>query len=139
MDRYESGQFSCWMTQQRAWISIPAGKFTRFYGHVLKEGMTVVLSSSDSQEFLDISDRIYVFYEGEVSGMLSGDCKNAERLVACMMGMSWMPRITEGAVNSMEHSKQVTLAGSGRTPAFTGFILFDCVDAQCGHAGIIIR
>lgn len=53
-----------------------------------EEGMTVILSSSDSQELLDISDRIYVFYEGRVSGMLSGDCKNAERLVACMMGMS---------------------------------------------------
>jgi ribose transport system ATP-binding protein len=53
-----------------------------------EEGMTVILSSSDSQELLDISDRIYVFYEGKVSGMLSGDCKNAERLVACMMGMS---------------------------------------------------
>jgi ribose transport system ATP-binding protein len=52
------------------------------------EGMTIILSSSDSEELLEISDRIYVFYEGKVSGMLSGASKNAERLVAYMMGMT---------------------------------------------------
>ena len=52
------------------------------------EGMTVLISASDTDELLAISDRIYVFYEGKVSGMLAGDAKNAENLVACMMGMS---------------------------------------------------
>lgn len=52
------------------------------------DGMTVVMSASDTDELLAIADRIYVFYEGKVSGMLTGENKNAERLVACMMGMS---------------------------------------------------
>lgn len=52
------------------------------------DGMTVIISSSDSEELLDISDRIYVFYEGSISDMLSGDCKTADRLVAAMMGMN---------------------------------------------------
>jgi len=51
------------------------------------EGMTVIISSSDNEELLDISDRIYVFYEGSVSDVLSGDGKTADRLVAAMMGM----------------------------------------------------
>ncbi len=59
---------------------------------ILKEcascGMTVVMSASDTDELLAIADRIYVFYEGKVSGMLAGEQKNAERLVACMMGLT---------------------------------------------------
>lgn len=53
-----------------------------------KDGMTVIMSASDTDELLAIADRIYVFYEGKVSGMLSGESKNAQRLVACMMGMT---------------------------------------------------
>lgn len=52
------------------------------------EGMTVVISSSESEELLEISDRVYLFYEGRVSGMLSGTSKTPERLVAAMMGMT---------------------------------------------------
>ena len=52
------------------------------------EGMTILISASDTDELLAISDRIYVFYEGRISGMLAGDAKNAENLVACMMGMT---------------------------------------------------
>jgi len=51
-------------------------------------GMTVIISSSDSEELLEISDRIYVFYEGSVSDVLSGEGKTADRLVAAMMGMN---------------------------------------------------
>jgi ABC-type sugar transport system ATPase subunit len=50
--------------------------------------MTVIISSSDSEELLDISDRIYVFFEGNVSDVLSGAGKTADRLVAAMMGMN---------------------------------------------------
>jgi ABC-type sugar transport system ATPase subunit len=50
--------------------------------------MTVIISSSDSEELLDISDRIYVFFEGNVSDVLSGSGKTADRLVAAMMGMN---------------------------------------------------
>jgi ABC-type sugar transport system ATPase subunit len=53
-----------------------------------EQGMTVIISSSDSEELLDISDRIYVFYEGYVSDVLSGAGKTADRLVAAMMGMN---------------------------------------------------
>jgi len=52
------------------------------------EGMTVIISSSDNEELLDICDRIYVFYEGSVSDVLSGGGKTADRLVAAMMGMN---------------------------------------------------
>jgi ABC-type sugar transport system ATPase subunit len=53
-----------------------------------EDGMTVILSSSENDELLDIADRIYVFYEGRVSGMLSGNTKTPERLVAAMMGIT---------------------------------------------------
>ena len=52
------------------------------------EGMSIIISSSDHQELLDISDRIYVFYEGSISDELRGDHKTADRLVAAMMGMN---------------------------------------------------
>lgn len=51
-------------------------------------GMTVILSSSESDELLDLADRIYVFYEGRVSGVLAGANKTPERLVAAMMGLT---------------------------------------------------
>lgn len=52
------------------------------------EGMTVIISSSESEELLSVSDRIYVFYEGTVSAVLAGDNKTPEALVAAMMGMT---------------------------------------------------
>ena len=52
------------------------------------DGMTVIISSSESDELLSISDRIYVFYEGCVSAMLTGPTKTPELLVAAMMGMT---------------------------------------------------
>lgn len=51
-------------------------------------GMAVIISASDTDELMDIADRIYVFYEGTVSGMLAGENKTHEHLVACMMGVS---------------------------------------------------
>lgn len=52
------------------------------------EGMTVIISSSESEELLSVSDRIYVFYEGAVSAVLAGENKTPEALVAAMMGMT---------------------------------------------------
>jgi ribose transport system ATP-binding protein len=52
------------------------------------EGMTVIISSSENDELLDIADRVYLFYEGRVSGVLSGTSKTPERLVAAMMGLT---------------------------------------------------
>ena len=51
------------------------------------DGMTVMISSSENEELLELADRVYIFYEGRVSGMLSGESKTPERLVAAMMGM----------------------------------------------------
>ena len=51
------------------------------------DGMTVMISSSENEELLELADRLYVFYEGRVSGVLSGATKTPERLAAAMMGM----------------------------------------------------
>jgi len=50
-------------------------------------GMTVIISASDTEELLNISDRIYVFYEGKVAAELAGETKTAEHLVSAMMGV----------------------------------------------------
>jgi len=53
-----------------------------------EKGMTVIISSSENEELMEISDRIYVFYEGEVSGVLEKGDMSLERLVAAQMGMT---------------------------------------------------
>lgn len=53
-----------------------------------EDKMTVIYSSSENEELLLIADRIYVFYEGRVSGVLSGANKTMEKLVAAQMGMT---------------------------------------------------
>ena len=53
-----------------------------------EEGMTVIVSSSEYEELFDIADRIYVFYEGRVTGMLAGENRTEELLVAAMMGIT---------------------------------------------------
>ncbi|MDR3336680.1 MAG: sugar ABC transporter ATP-binding protein [Treponema sp.] len=59
---------------------------------ILKEctsgGMCALYSSSDNEELLEISDRIYVFYEGRISAELRGDERLEERLVAAMLGLT---------------------------------------------------
>ncbi|MDR0399789.1 MAG: sugar ABC transporter ATP-binding protein [Treponema sp.] len=51
-------------------------------------GMCALYSSSDNEELLEISDRIYVFYEGRISACLRGDERREERLVAAMLGLT---------------------------------------------------
>jgi ABC-type sugar transport system ATPase subunit len=59
---------------------------------ILKEcaetGMCALYSSSDNEELLEISDRIYVFYEGKISAELRGESRTEERLVAAMFGLT---------------------------------------------------
>ena len=59
---------------------------------ILKEctasGMCALYSSSDNEELLGISDRIYVFYEGRISACLTGEDRTEERLVAAMLGLT---------------------------------------------------
>jgi ABC-type sugar transport system ATPase subunit len=51
-------------------------------------GMCALYSSSDNEELLSISDRIYVFYEGAISAELAGGGLVEERLVAAMLGLN---------------------------------------------------
>ncbi len=51
-------------------------------------GMSVIYVSSDNEELLEISDRIYVFYEGQISAELSGAHRTEEKLVAAMLGIN---------------------------------------------------
>jgi ABC-type sugar transport system ATPase subunit len=59
---------------------------------ILKEctaaGMCALYSSSDNEELLEISDRIYVFYEGRISACLQGEARSEEQLVAAMLGLT---------------------------------------------------
>ena len=50
--------------------------------------MSIIYVSSDNEELLDISDRIYVFYEGRISAELAGDDRTEEKLVAAMLGIA---------------------------------------------------
>ena len=59
-----------------------------FLRRATQSGMTVVMVSSDNVELLDVSDRIYVFYEGNIHAVLTGEDRTEEKLVSAMMGMS---------------------------------------------------
>jgi ABC-type sugar transport system ATPase subunit len=67
---------------------------------ILKEctvaGMCALYSSSDNEELLAISDRIYVFYEGRISACLTGEDRTEERLVAAMLGLTAHPGASGG-------------------------------------------
>lgn len=51
-------------------------------------GMSIIYVSSENQELLTISDRIYVFYEGKISAELTGSDRTEEKMVAAMMGLA---------------------------------------------------
>lgn len=58
--------------------------------HFLRElsgsGISILFVSTDSTELLEISDRIYVFYEGGVNAVLEGDEMNETCLTHAIMG-----------------------------------------------------
>lgn len=54
----------------------------------LADGMSVIYVSSDNEELLEISDRIYVFYEGRISAQLCGENRTEEKLVSAMLGLN---------------------------------------------------
>ena len=60
----------------------------------LSEGMSVIYVSSDNEELLDISDRIYVFYEGKISAVLAQEDRTEEKLVSAMLGLA---KVEEGS------------------------------------------
>lgn len=53
-----------------------------------EKGMCVIYVSSDNDELLEIADRIYVFFEGQVSAVLNGGNCNAENLVTAMLAVN---------------------------------------------------
>lgn len=55
------------------------------------KNMTVIISASDTDELMEIAQRIYVLYEGRVSGVLEGSRKTNENLVSAMMGLCDIP------------------------------------------------
>ena len=48
---------------------------------LVKEGKTILMISSELPEILGMSDRIYVMCEGRVTGELTGDECNQERIM----------------------------------------------------------
>lgn len=52
-----------------------------------RNGVAVIISSSDNQELLEIAERIYVFYEGRITSELAAEEKTEGRLIAAMLGM----------------------------------------------------
>lgn len=59
----------------------------KFLHSAADSGMTVIMVSSDNDELLEVSDRIYVFYEGTIHAMLEGNNKTEEHLVSAMLGL----------------------------------------------------
>ncbi len=64
----------------------------------LSDGMSVIYVSSDNEELLEISDRIYVFYEGKISAQLCGESRTEEKLVAAMLGLNEAAAQKEGSL-----------------------------------------
>jgi len=58
-----------------------------FLQNAADRGMTVVMVSSDNQELLEVCDRIYVFFEGNIHAVLEGENKTEERFVSAMLGL----------------------------------------------------
>jgi len=52
------------------------------------EGMTIIVTSSDTDELISLADRVYIFYDGRVSGEFAGQAKNNENISAAMMGIT---------------------------------------------------
>jgi ribose transport system ATP-binding protein len=57
-----------------------------FLKDLAAEGLAVVIVSSDMLEIIGLSDRIYVMYNGEISGELRGPSINQEEVMALAMG-----------------------------------------------------
>ncbi len=65
-------------------------------------GMSIIYVSSDNEELLEISDSIYVFYEGKISARLTGADRTEEKMVAGMMGLT--PEAGQGGEKTYERA-----------------------------------
>ncbi len=59
----------------------------KFLRSAASSGTTVILVSSDNDELLEVTDRIYVFFEGHIHAVLEGERRTEENLVTAMLGL----------------------------------------------------
>ncbi len=52
-----------------------------------KEGLSIIMISSEMPEILGLSDRIMVMYENKVTGMFSAEEADQEKIMRCAVGM----------------------------------------------------
>lgn len=52
------------------------------------EGVGIILCSSDMMEVIGMSDRVIVMYEGEITGILSGEELTEENIMCLAMGIT---------------------------------------------------
>ena len=58
----------------------------RVFRDLARQGMALVLLSSEIEEVIEVCDRVLVFREQSVSARLSGAEKTSERVIAAMFG-----------------------------------------------------
>lgn len=55
--------------------------------NIAEAGTTVIMVSSDNDELLEVADKIYVFFEGNIHAVLEGSNRTEEHLVSAMLGL----------------------------------------------------
>ncbi len=58
---------------------------------LIKEGLSVIMISSEMEEIMRLADRVLVLYEGRVSGVLDLEELNEENLLKSIHGHFWRP------------------------------------------------
>lgn len=64
------------------------GEINRLFQEMTSSGTAIIYSSSDNDELLEIAQKIYVFYEGEIVKELTGQELNGESLARAMLGVT---------------------------------------------------
>ena len=64
------------------------GEINRLFQEMTSIGTAIIYSSSDNDELLEIAQKIYVFYEGEIVKELTGQELNGESLARAMLGVT---------------------------------------------------
>ncbi len=69
-------------------IDLPTkAQIYRLLRDLAREGMAIVLQSTDYEELIHLCERVYVFYRGRVARELSGDRLTADALIAASMNV----------------------------------------------------
>lgn len=64
------------------------GEINRLFRDMADKGTAILYSSSDNEELLELAEKIYVFYEGSIIRVLSGEEMNKEALARAMLGVA---------------------------------------------------